>query len=62
MPRLDDPEPIEINGKVLYENELDRVKRMYGFLPPTPYGQDLDPEERARRQWARQRNKINRAK
>jgi hypothetical protein len=62
MPHIDDQEPIEINGKILYENELDRVKKIHGFKPRTPLNTDLEPEERARRHLTRERRKINRAR
>lgn len=63
MVKITDQEPItDSKGKILYENELDRVKKMYKFLPPTPYGLDIAPEELARRQVARLRNKRNKAR
>lgn len=62
MPNINDPEPIEVDGQVIYESELDRVKKMYGFLPRTPYGLDMTPRELAEQQIIRQRHKINKAK
>lgn len=63
MITINDQEPIvDSKGNIIYQNELDRVKSTYGFHPPTPYGLDLDPEERSRRQWTRHKNKINKAK
>lgn len=63
MPRITDKEPItDGRGKILFDNELDRVKKMYGFLPATPINMDLEPEERYKRQSARIKSKINKAK
>lgn len=62
MPKITDQEPITARGKIIYQNELDRVKRVYGFGADTIVGTYLDPEERAKRNLARQRNRINRAR
>jgi hypothetical protein len=63
MPRLNDPEPItDSKGKVLYDNELDRVKKMYGFKDHHPINSDLSEDERLERHFARIKHKRNRAK
>lgn len=51
---------LEIDGKEV--SVLEEVKRIHGFKAPIPYGLDIDPEERAKRQWARKRNKLNNAR
>lgn len=59
---INDPNPITMDGKVLYESELDRVKKNNGFLPAIPKGAGQDPEDRARRSLARARLRKNNAR
>lgn len=50
MPKLNDQEPIlDADGKVLYENEWDRIRSMY-FTPRRASVSDIDPLERLDRQ------------
>lgn len=63
MPKITDQEPItDSKGKVLYLNEMDRVKKMYGFKDPHPINSDIPEDERYERQAIKFKNKRNRAK
>lgn len=53
MPKLTDPEPIIIDGKVVYDNEFARVKAFY-FEP--------DDDESRERLQKRKQNSINQAR
>lgn len=63
MPKITDPEPIEDErGNILFENELDRVKQMYGFGSRYVGNSSVNQNELDERYFLRLKHKKNKAR